>query len=109
VIHTLWRRLFPPGGEVAVAKEPLDNTRVVRWIRANDCSVSFRQGPICLKDAKPEAADLDRYGRCWWWDADELMPDDQRQSSWVLGWPIDHPGLQGLWMPYRALCDPREP
>jgi hypothetical protein len=110
LLRALWNRLLPPGGDVAVAR-PADDDREAfipgpRVIHAKSWLVTARPQPICLKDAKPEPADLDRHGRCWWWDPDELMPDDQRQSGWCLGWPIDHPGLQSLWMPYRALCDP---
>jgi hypothetical protein len=97
ILRALWNRLLPPGGDVAVAREPLDNANTVRWIRANDCSVSFRQDLRRVGDADPGPHDLGPHGHCWWWPA--------MGRSWILC-HVDNLEPGDIWLPYSAISDP---
>ena len=85
LLRALWNRLLPPGGDVAVAREP--RPRRAHWL-------GYRPEPRRLADGRPGLDDTDECDRCWWWD-----PDDY---CWKLcGWAAGD-----LWLPYSAIADP---
>jgi len=89
VIRTLWRRLFPPGGDVAVAREPSGFTLDIPPKPQRKVDGSF-----------PGPADLSPDGWCWAWNSD--------RHHWALV-PAQYIEPTTPWLPYQAIADPDAP
>jgi hypothetical protein len=93
LLRALWRRLLPPGGDVAVARET--RPRRAHWL-------GYRPEPRRLREAEPEPHDLSPCDLqlCWCWDEPEM--------SWRLA-TRGYLSPGDLWLPYPAIADPTEP
>ena len=120
MIHTLWRRLFPPSEYVAVAREPFGCTldippnppKVERGITGDNPFIpsrsplrtpwlGYRPEPQRKVDGSfPGPADLSPDGWCWAWNSD--------RHHWALV-PAQYIEAATPWLPYWAIADPREP
>ena len=88
LLRALWDRLLPPGGDVAVAREP--RPRRAHWL-------GYRPEPQRFADARPEPHELGPHGHCWWWPA--------MGRSWIRC-HVDNLEPDDLWLPYQAIADP---
>jgi hypothetical protein len=96
---------LPPGGDVAVAREPDDREAFMpgrRPLRVH--WLGYRPEPRemgdWLADSAPRLEDLSPDGLCWWWDPEE--------RHWLLVYPSSlNPG--DIWLPYWAIADPDAP
>ncbi len=92
LLRALWDRLLPPGGDVAVAREP--RPRRAHWL-------GYRPEPQVigdwLADSWPRLHDLSPAGLCWWWDPEE--------RHWLLVYPASL-DTGDLWLPYSAIAEP---
>jgi hypothetical protein len=100
-LRTLWRRLLPPGGDVATAREPDDRESFIpgrRPLRVHWLGYRPEPQPMgdWLADSAPRLEDLSPDGRCWFWYGHGWLLDQP-----VLGRPADI-----LWLPYSAIADP---
>lgn len=102
LLRALWDRLLPPGGDVVVATDEretfMPGGRPLRF-----CWLGYRPEPQpigdWLDDSVPRQEDLSPDDDCcWWWN--ELA------HSWML---THHESLEpgDLWLPYRAIAEPR--
>ena len=89
LLRALWHRLLPPGGDVAVAREP--RPRRAHW-------QAYRLEPQRFADARPEPHELGPHGHCWWWAG-------RWGRSWILC-HVDNLEPDDLWLPYQAIADP---
>jgi hypothetical protein len=99
-LRTLWRRLLPPGGDVATAREPDNREAFIpgsRVLRASNCRVSIGYLPQRFGDANPEPHDLGPDDHCWWWS-------DPTESWELTNHDLLEPG--DLWLPYWAIAHP---
>ena len=106
LLRTLWHRLLPPGGDVAVAR-PVDDDReafipVRHRIRIAPAMrmawQAYRQEPQRFADARPGPHELGPYGHCWWWAG-------RSGRSWIRC-HVDNLEPDDLWLPYQAIADP---
>lgn len=105
LLRAFWDRLLPPGGDVAVAREPDDREMFVpgrRPLRVH--WLGYRPEPRRLDDEPPGPADLDRHGRCWFW-----MGTPHAGEPCGSAWKLSRPSpiwTGGFWLPYSAMADP---
>jgi hypothetical protein len=102
LLRALWDRLLPPGGDVAVAREPDDEHWFFRipdgrlFAVQSEELISMQIQPLLLGDDWPEPSDLDLCGRCWFW----------HESAWHLIEPDGAFRADIPWLPHWAIADP---
>lgn len=92
-LHWFGSLLRPTTARLADDRErfiPSTGTFDRRWL-------GYRPEPVRLGDRRPEPADLDRHGFCWWWYG----------QAWVLRPPGEVFGPDRLWLPYQAIAEPQ--
>ena len=88
LLRALWDRLLPPGGDVAVEREP--RPRRAHWL-------GYRPEPRRFDDEQPQPDDLGPGDICWCWDEPEM--------AWRLA-TRGYLSPGDLWLPYSVIADP---